>query len=200
MLAKFLIQLLVVVSSLAWSGKVTADVLPVGHKSVKHELVFVESDALSGNRIVAAPIAGFSGQFEIEPGKPFRFSSKYGTRFYVIPDSVNLSDYDRDQYQSWISSNPPISEIKSLPLVSPVKSALTTLRLVGVEDDTLNVELVRHEEFDRNGNTVTELQKKFWKFASWFTPWLAFIVGIVICGWLYFRLIKSKTVSPNVSG
>jgi hypothetical protein len=138
------------------AASVWADLIPPGHKAVKHELVFAESEALNSCRLVAAPVRGFHGATEIRAGQRFRFSTKYGTRFYVIPDDVDLlPEFDRELYAQWPSAEPPVSEMKSNSLISPVTSAVTTLKLSEVSSEAPTIELVSHAEFDGAGQTAT---------------------------------------------
>lgn len=133
-----------------------ADLIPPGHKSVKHELVFVDSASLDSHRLVAAPIRGLHGVMEVQAGQRFRFSTKYGTRFYLVPDDLRpLPEFDRELFAQWPSVAPPISETRSASMISPVASALTTLRLADVTSSEPKIELVNHIEFDSSGNPVT---------------------------------------------
>lgn len=133
---------------------VFADLIPPGFKSVEHKLVFVESQMLQDHRLVAAPVRGFKGVAEIQAGIPFRFSSKYRTRFYLVPKDMDLpSDFDQEQFANWPSVEPPCTEVSVAPLISTVASALTTLRLAGIASDgSLQIEIVKHQIFDSFGN------------------------------------------------
>lgn len=131
-----------------------ADLIPPGFKSVEHNLVFVESEALHSHRLVAAPVRGFGGITEIQAGVPFRFSTKYRTRFYLIPkDTAALADFDPAQFASWPSVDLPQTEIQSVPIFSTVATALTTLKFTGIiQDGSPQIELVEHKLFDTFGN------------------------------------------------
>ena len=133
-----------------------ADLIPPGMKSVRHELVFVPSDSLQTHRLIAAPTRGFGGVEEITPGERFHFSSKYGTRIYVLPGDAALpDDFDRELFSEWPSSEPPIGEISAVSMTSSVASALTTLRLTDVVDGQPMLEIVLHEEFTASGQPAT---------------------------------------------
>lgn len=149
-----------------------ADLVPPGHKNVRHELVFEDSELFARHRIVAAPIAGFKGVARVEPGVPFSFSTKYGTRLYVLPEDVTeVEAFDRDAFAEWIHCLPPRSEMRTVVMTSPVARAETVLRLVSVDDTGLVIEEVSHSEFDASGRPVTGLR-----------AFRAGIILIVLCG------------------
>jgi hypothetical protein len=127
---------------------VLADLIPPGQKGVTHQLVFVDSPALAQHRLVAAPVHGFRGTTEVVAGQPFDFSSKYGTRLYVIPkEVVPLPEFDPNLYSQWPSAEPPVGEITSVPVVSPVTSILTKVRLADVTSGLPKLEVVMDEKF-----------------------------------------------------
>lgn len=168
-----------------------ADLLPPGHKSVKHEMVFVESEPLSSHRIIATPTRGFSGVEEIEPGKPFRFSSKYGTRLYSVPENIELpKKFDLDFFEQWPSCDPPVRETKSVPIVSPVKSKLTTVRLASVSPDGLIIEVVSDESFDWTGKPANVL-RFYWPL---FVP---VFLGGTLCFWMARRKRARKNADAE---
>jgi hypothetical protein len=70
----------------------SSDVLLPGMKRVEHRLVLEPSELWTGRRIVAAPVRGFGGTHVVEPGVPFAFSTKYGTRLYVVPEAEAIPD------------------------------------------------------------------------------------------------------------
>lgn len=141
--------------ALGWPLTGEGDVLLPGHKNVKHELVFEDSELLRENRLVAAPIAGFSGAEVIKAGTPFRFSSKYGTRFYLIPGDTPVPKFDQDVFAQWPNCKPPRGEIRSVPVSNPVASALTTLRFTEIGDSGPVIEEVGHVELDRFGEVAS---------------------------------------------
>lgn len=133
-----------------------ADLIPPGSKATKHELMFVDSECLAAHRLVAAPVRGFHGVTKIRAGQQFRFSTKYGTRFYVVPEDVDpLPEFDHEQFAQWPSAAPPKSELKFVAAVSPVASAVTRLRLVRLDEGVPQIELVSHTEYDNLGQPVT---------------------------------------------
>jgi hypothetical protein len=133
-----------------------ADLLLPGYKSVRHELVFEDSELFRQHRLIAAPIRGFSGIEEIKPGTRFSFSNKYGTRFYLVPDEVPLpEDFTHEVFAQWPRQEPPVSEINMVPVVSSVDSALTTLRFAGVTESGPRIEVVSHVELDRWGRPAS---------------------------------------------
>ena len=170
-----------------------ADVLLPGYKSVKHELIFEPSPEFEGHCLVAAPIAGFSGVLVIQPGERFRFSTKYGTRFYLVPNDVaDFSEFDRERFQSWPSTRPPISEIKSVLVTSPVASALTTLRFAGANESGPIIERVSHVLLDRRGREASATR-------SILVFGLLISAGLAICLFAIRRMKKSSRSSARES-
>lgn len=123
------IQVLLLV--LLWlSVPARGDVLMPGEKPVSHQLVIEPSEHWAGRRIVAFPVRGLGGSNVVEPGVPFDFSSKYGTRLYSVPDSEPVPiSVDAEWAASHLSADIPVSEVASVPLTSPLESIVTTLRI-----------------------------------------------------------------------
>ena len=171
---------------------VDADILPPGHRNVDHKMVFEASQALEKTTLVAAPTAGFGGVCVINPGQKFNFSSKYGTRIYVLPAGVVIpKNFDREVFQHWPSARPPRNQIRSVPIVSPISSALTTVRLKEISATGPVVEMVDHVEYDRFGKEVTFLRIMFFRG-------IPLLLGIAICVFLFRRMRatrKSKSIS-----
>lgn len=178
------------VLGLAMSAPTQADLIPPGHKGVTHHLVFVDSPALAQHRLVAAPVRGLQGTTEVVAEQPFSFSSKYGTRLYVIPkDVVPLPEFDRELFSQWPSAEPPVGEIKSLPLISPVTSIVTTVRLVDVTSGLPVIEVVTHEEFDDNANPIA------WRSYLW-RPLVLVPVGIAVL-LITIRILRRRRVATS---
>ncbi len=171
--------MVILVGALNGTPMVMADLLPTGHRHVTHELVFEDSDALANHRLVAAPIAGFSGVHVIRPGERFRFSSKYGTRFYLVPDGeTDFEQFDRERFDNWANRRPPRGEIRSVPWTSPVRSALTTLRFDGVVDGKPQISMVDHIEMDAAGNPASVVKQ----LVIYSIP---ILLGLVLCVWVF---------------
>jgi hypothetical protein len=167
-----------------------ADILPPGHKSITHELVFESSSLFDDHCLVAAPIRGFEGVHIVVPGQRFHFSSKYGTRFYLIPESETKDlNFDRENFDHWPSTLPPVSQIPSVPVTSPVASAVTTLRFTDVQDGTPHIIVVDHRELDSSGKPAS-----YWR-AYW---WLIFpVVGGVALLAAVFRRLRCRGANPD---
>ena len=165
-------------------GLVCGDILLPGHKNVKHELVFEESDLFKEHRLVAAPIRGFTGVEEVQPGKPFRFSSKYGTRFYLVPKNTELPKFEREVFDQWPNAAPPVAEIKSLPVTNPVSMATTTLRFAGIDEETPVIERVSHVELDRWGNEASPTRS-------------ILVFGLLIAAGLAFCLLAIRRMKAS---
>lgn len=92
--------------AMAWTSIALADLILPGNKAVDHQLVFQDSELFQRYRFVAAPIAGFQGVAVIQPGVSFRFSSKYGTKIYVVPDGQpDPVQYDREAFEAYNQPN-----------------------------------------------------------------------------------------------
>ncbi|MBL8890055.1 MAG: hypothetical protein JNL67_08760 [Planctomycetaceae bacterium] len=152
-----------------------ADVLPPGHKSVNHELLFVDSDVLRESRLIAAPIAGFQGVAVIKPGERFSFSSKYGTKFYLVPNDMPMpSDFDREHFEAWPNGAPPVHEISSVPWTSSVSSVLTVLKLESTSESGPVIAVVEHTELDSSGKPADTK----W---SWTIVAASVVIGLALC-------------------
>lgn len=157
---KPILLLVLVLLTIQLAGPARADIIPPGSKSVSHKLVFVDSPELQKHRLIATPVRGFQGFAEVEPGKPFPFSSKYGTRFYVVPD-----DFEPPQRTSpgeslpFPSCEPPVHSVTYVPLFSPTASLRSTCKLVGVSADQLQIELVEHVELDAQGRPASMVRR-----------------------------------------
>ena len=122
-------------------------------------------------RFIAHPTAGFGGQIEIEPGVPFGFSSKYGTRIYAVPDGVPFVSADRDGPDpSWAVGEIPVGEVSSVAIGSTLVSIETRLRVAGVAEGRIELTVVGEER-----------TRRIW-------PYLAVVaLGLVVIGGLRIR-------------
>jgi hypothetical protein len=145
-----------------------ADILPPGHKNIDHQLVF-ESSPL----------------FDVVPGQPLHFSSKYGTRLYLIPKSVAADlKFDREQFDQWPSTLPPVSQIASVFKGSPIDSAVTTARFVGLRDGKPEIVVVEHKELDAAGKPIS-----YWRAYGWLA--IPLIGGFMLIA-RFVRRIRSR--------
>lgn len=143
---------------LALSGNTPAwaDLLPPGHKRVTHQLVFAKSPLLETHRLIAIPTRGFGGHTEVQADRPFRFSTKYGTRLYVVPaEFVPPAKVFHGEPLPFPSCDIPVHSVTSVPALSPITSIRSTCKLVGVGDQSLEVELVDHTELNDSGQPVS---------------------------------------------
>jgi hypothetical protein len=162
-----------------------ADILPPGHKNIDHQLVFESSPLFDEYCLVAAPIRGFSGFHIVVPGQPFHFSSKYGTRLYLIPKSVAADlKFDREQFDQWPSTLPPVSQIASVFKGSPIDSAVTTARFVGLRDGKPEIVVVEHKELDAAGKPIS-----YWRAYGWLA--IPLIGGFMLIA-RFVRRIRSR--------
>lgn len=129
-----------------------ADLIPFGHKSVQHHLVFVDSPALKENRLIAAPIRGFSGFEEITAGHRFSFSNKYHTRIYRVPfDYEPPKGVFHDEPLRFPHADPPVVSITSVPIFLNISRIETKCQLISVSDDTLAIEVLEQCKLDVTG-------------------------------------------------
>lgn len=165
-----LLRLVAVLAALIASAPAGArDLIPPGHRLVVHELVFDRLELPPGTRLVATPVRGFGGVEEVQAGAPFRFSSKYGTAFFLVPEGEVVTAPGRDLEHP--SAAPPVGEIRSLPLVNPVARVLTTLAFDGVEAGELRLSVVEEEHFDATGEPVGP---------GTYAPWIAvLLLGVI---------------------
>ena len=162
---------LLVTAPLLLSLAPAPDVLMPGHRAIQHRLVLEWDAEQHGERFFAHPTAGFGDQIEIEPEVPFRFSSKYGTRIYAVPDGEPFVSADRDGPDpSWAVGEIPVGQVDSVPIGSTLVSIETRLRVASVAEG--RIELVE----------VGEQRTR----AIW--PYLAVVaVGLVVIGGLVIR-------------
>ncbi len=167
--------------------RLSADLIPPGNKGVSHKLVFVDSPLLESHRLIAMPVRGFGGHEEVQPDRPFRFSTKYGTRLYVVPDDFVLpAKVDPGEPLPFPSCDVPVASTTYVPIFSPIASLRSTCKLVAVEDDAIQVDLVGHVELNSAGHPVTLLNSLL--------PMLAIsAAGLIGCCLIWRRARTSKT-------
>ena len=165
-------RLIAVLAALIASAPAGArDLIPAGYRPVVHELVFDRLELPPGTRLVATPVRGFGGVEEVQAGAPFRFSSKYGTTFFLVPENKDVVAPEPGSGLEHPSAAPPVGEIRSLPLVNPVARVLTTLAFDGVEAGELRLRAVREERFDATGEPVGP---------GTYAPWIAvLLLGVI---------------------
>lgn len=147
--------LLAALCAVLCSPPLAADVLPPGHRGVRHELVLQASDGVGGPTLVATPVRGFGGVTTLEPGVPFSFSTKYGTRVYALPAGAPVpEDPDAVRASALAVGDVPVSEVTSTPLASPLTRVLTTLRVASIEDGEIVLEVVDERRLSAGGVEV----------------------------------------------
>ncbi|MEM6567900.1 MAG: hypothetical protein AAF957_05790 [Planctomycetota bacterium] len=167
-------------------GAAPPDFIMRGYHSVNHEMVVLPSDVLGDRTLVCWTSTGLGGPDSVVvPGEPFGFSGKYRSRLYLLPAGAAPEDVPRPRRDAPLelpSAAPPVGDIHSLPDANPIQSALTTIRLVGIDGDDLDFEVVSHEEFDARGRSVgatpLSIRTPIWP--------LLLAVGVALIGWLAF--------------
>ncbi len=125
------------------------DVLPPGHKAVRHELLLVRDAAPVDWVFFVSPVRGFGGSERIEPGTPFGFSSKYGSRIYAYRRGGALPSPDgvADQGLAIAVASIPVTEVGSAALWRPLARVLTTLDVKMGEADQFRLEPVAEARY-----------------------------------------------------
>ena len=115
--------LVLLVTLMTGTARLCADLIPPGNKGVSHKLVFVDSPLLKSHRLIATPVRGFGGHEEVQPDRPFHFSTKYGTRLYVVPsDFVPPTKVNPGEPLPFPSCDVPVSSTTYVPIFSPIAS------------------------------------------------------------------------------
>ncbi|MFO1076814.1 MAG: hypothetical protein U1E73_03710 [Planctomycetota bacterium] len=135
------------------------DLLPPGRKPVQHELILDWAGAPPTQRFVASPARGFSGNREIRPGEPFRFSSSYGTRIYAVPADAVLPDRKERIAEDapWPSAPVPVREVRSTSFGHPLARVITTIAVKALRPDALELAFVAERRCDAAGNELGSL-------------------------------------------
>jgi len=134
-------------------GTPPPDLLLPGHKSVRHELILDWGE--ESGRFIAYPTRGFHGPHEIERGKPFRFSSKYGTKIYAVPaDAVFPEDREAATAVAWPRARVPVGEVRSIPASNPLAHVLTTARITAVTANGIEFKILGERRMDGSGNEI----------------------------------------------
>lgn len=123
------------------------DVLPPGSRSVRHELVIEPSAALEPWTLVASNESGLGpADVIVQPGVPFRFSSKYRTRFYAAHKDEVIPGRLSDEWRAGhASAAPPVTEVHSVPFLSPIEAVLTTVRVEHIDERALTLVVARED-------------------------------------------------------
>lgn len=161
------------------AAPVSADVLMEGTRPVRHELVLEPSPHFEQHDFVAAPVRGFGGLTRIQPGVPFTFSSKYGTRIFAVepgaecPEGYDVPEGPEVARIARASGAIPLAQVASVPVGSTLESLTTRLRIASIADGVLELVVVETErERDRG-------------LIAWYV--LLPTVGLLGLGWLVRR-------------
>lgn len=162
------------------------DVVLPGQRRVTNELVFEPSPELSQWQLVAAPVRGLGGIERVEPGRPFAFSGKYGTRLYALPAGAPLPDDARlEELAQYPSSPPPVAAVWSVAAVRPLAKVVTTCRFDGVREEGLELVVLGERHFDAAGREID----------GWWLP--AVLLGVCAVGvFALWRTARRQRVEP----
>lgn len=121
-----------------------ADVISDGYRGIRHRCVVVDGPLIREHRIVAFPTAGFGTAVELEPGVPFRFSGKYGTRLYAVPEGEDVGDwrFGETDLGAFPSCDMPVGHVREVHVASPVTAILSSIELTAVGADSLAFRVV----------------------------------------------------------
>lgn len=138
------------------------DILPPGQRAVQHELVVEAADGAALPALLAFPTQGFGQAMRVMPMEPFGFSSKYGTRLYVLePGEALPRKVDALWAERHRSAAIPVREITGVAMGSPVTRVRTTLRASATADGRLQLAVRDTVHFDAQGRPVDRRQT-FW--------------------------------------
>ena len=136
------------------SQPASADTLAPGTRAVHHSLVFEASDELREHRLIASPVNGFSGVHEIVADEAFTFSSKYGTRLYLVPEGEEVAAPPAGGELPWPNCPVPVAEVTAVNRMSPVSAVRTTCALTSVEGGVPVVIEIATVELGASGEPV----------------------------------------------
>ena len=172
---QFLCQFLTAFSWLFISDAARGDLIPPGHKSIKHELVFLDSPLLREHRLIAAPVRGFGGFAEVKADQPFYFSTKYGTKIYAVPkDFEPPESYTHGEALPFPNSEPPTHSLTSVSILRKTNRIVTRCRLTAITDQSLEIEVVEEVQFDEFNQVTTGGLSRFGKIS-------VSLIGLVGC-------------------
>lgn len=163
----------------AFAASAASDVLLPGTRPVRHELVLEPSPHFAEHDFVAAPVRGFGGITRIEPGVPFTFSSKYGTRLFAIEPGAECPEgYESPEGPAVARiaravGAIPLAQVASVPVTSTLESITTRLRIASIADGRIELAVVDTE-------TERDLGERIW---------LVLVPGLGLAGllWLWLR-------------
>lgn len=156
---------------LGWAAP--PDLIAPGHRSSRHELLIATDDVSRDLRLWMAPVQGFGSSTRVEPSRAYRFSSKYGSRLWILgPEEEPPARLDDAWGAAHRSIEIPFHEIGSVPVGSPVTRILTLCRIRPDAQGTLQLHPLAEIQFGADGQPLA---------TGFVWPWL---VGISLLGLL----------------
>ncbi len=140
---------------LAVAAPAGADILPDGHKGVRHEIRFegMDREAFAGVRFVLYPTDVSGHWLEVAAGKPVAFYHLAGPRLYAVKDAIPEDEKKRETFFAALPRSEPIGLRNTLPESDPRARIATTYRIAAI--DGLAVALEKREEaWDADGERV----------------------------------------------
>ncbi|MDF1838422.1 MAG: hypothetical protein P1V35_11170 [Planctomycetota bacterium] len=168
------------------------DITAPGFKKVTHQVVVENPKEFEDWLVVAATHLGPSHVTVVEPGVPFSYSSKYGTVLYALPQGTAVpSSQDnrrvpRSEFEGFLSASPPVTHPSAVSSMSPVDRVLTTIRITNISNEGIELEALRTQEFDSDGESVGWLR-------IWAIPGGIVLLGIAGLVFLRRRRRRRKT-------
>lgn len=156
------------------------DLLLPGHKDVRHELVFAWAGPGPMPILALSPLRSLHGHALVREGEPMRFSSKYGTRLWLLPAAPDLPPSESLRDQPWPSFPLPLREVRSVPQSHPLARLVTSVRIASRGKDELALEVVGERRYDHAGREIGPI--------AW-VPLLA--LSLAGAAWLY-RLARHQ--------
>ncbi|MGE0144166.1 MAG: hypothetical protein AB7I19_10735 [Planctomycetota bacterium] len=167
------------------------DVMVPGEKNVEHRLILEWDREALPFQFVATPTHGFSGVHAIQPGEPFRFSNKYGTKIVALPGTATLppAGGKLDPDGPWPRQAVPVTEVRSVPASHPLAIVETSLRITRVTESSIEFETLGERRLDTSGRELS---------GSYFWP-LILVASVGVAGLMYLGRTRRNDVMTNAS-
>lgn len=154
-------------------GAIPPDLIPPGHRSARHELLIATDDVSRDLRLWMAPVHGFGSSTRVKPSRAYRFSTKYGSRLWILgPDEEPPARLEDGWDETHRSIEIPFHEIASVPAGSPVTRILTLCRIRPDAQGTLQLHPLAEIQFGADGQPLA---------TGFIWPWM---IGISLLGLL----------------
>lgn len=131
------------------------DLLMPGRKAVRHEIEFIWDADTVLPRFALSPLRSLHGHAVVRPGQRLRFSSKYGSRLWIVPTGAELPDASESLRDSgWTSLPLPVRELHSIGVGHPLAQVVTTIRIAPAADGGFVLAVAGERYFDSDGHDL----------------------------------------------